>query len=105
MLPADGDEPPHTVQADIPDGRMWLTSIVQTKAGHMICDWHNNKVYFIDKGGRVVHVSTRCEEPKCAAVISWGHVLIADYWGHEIKVFSEVGDYLGRLRDNGRQIE
>ena len=29
----------------------------------------------------------------------------ADYHGHEIKVFSEVGDYLNRLQDNSRQIK
>ena len=52
-----------------------------------------------------MHVSTDCEGPRCAVVTSWGHVLIADRDGHEIKVFSEVGDYLGRLQDNSRQIE
>ena len=106
VLPADGDESLHTVRADdIPDGEIWLESIVQTKAGYVICDSCNNKVYFTDRGGHTVHVSTDCELPRCAAVTSWGHVLIADYWGHEIKVFSEVGDYLGRLQDNSRQIK
>ena len=60
----------------------------------------SHRVYFTDRGGRVVHVATDCERPRCPAVTSWGHVLIADYGGHEIKVFSEVGDYLGRLQDN-----
>ena len=105
VLAADGDEPPRTVQADnIPDGEIFLTSIVQTKAGYVICDRDNKKVYFTDGGGHVVHVSTDCEWPWCAAVTSWGHVLIADYDGDEIKAFSEVGDYLGRLRDNSSQI-
>ena len=40
-----------------------------------------------------------------AVVTSWGHVLILDCGCHEIKVFSEVGDYLGRLQDNSKQIE
>ena len=71
----------------------------------MICDCSNKKVYFTDRGGHVVHVSTDWVWPQCAGVTSWGHVLIADCWGHEIKVFSEVGDYLGRLQDNSRQIE
>ena len=53
----------------------------------------------------MVHVSTDCEGPWCPVVTSWGHVLIADHLGHEIKVFSEVGDYLGRLQDNSREIE
>ena len=109
VLPADGDEPLHIVQVDdIPDEGKWLQSIVQTKAGYVICDWDNKKVYFTDREGHVVHVSADCEWPYCAVVTSWGHVLIADYddlWGHEIKVFSEVGDYLGRLQDNSRQIE
>ena len=52
-----------------------------------------------------MHVSTDCELPQWAAVTSWGHVLIADHRGHEIKVFSEVGDYLGRLQDDSRQIK
>ena len=37
-----------------------------------------------------MHVSADCKGPGCAEVTSWGHVLIADYWGDEIKVFSEV---------------
>ena len=36
---------------------------------------------------------------------SWGHVLIADVWGHGTKVFSEVGDYLDRLQDSNGQIK
>ena len=36
--------------------------------------------------------------------MSRGQVLIADYRGHNIKVFSEVCDYLNRLQDNSRQI-
>ena len=106
VLPADGDEPLHTVRADdIPGGRIDLTSIVQTKAGYVIYDWANNKVYFTDRGGHVVHVSADCEWPWGAVVTSWGHVLVADNWGHGIKVFGEVGDYLGRLQDNSSQIK
>ena len=106
VLPADGGEPLHTVQADdIPDGKILLWCIVQTKAGYVICDSLNNKVYFTDRGGHVVHVSTDCEQPRCAAVTSWGHVLIADCRGDGINVFSEVGDYLSRLQDSIRQIE
>ena len=52
-----------------------------------------------------MHVSTDCKEPRCAVVTFWGHVLVAACWGHEIKVFSEVGDYLGRLHDNSRQTQ
>ena len=105
VLSADGDEPLRTVNIDdIPDARIWLRSIVPTKAGYVICDSHNKKVYFTDRGGHTVHVSTDCEQPGRAVVTSWGHVLIADYDGHEIKVFSEVGDYLGRLQDNSSQI-
>ena len=89
VLPADGDGPLTTVRADIPDGGMWW-SIVQTQAGYVICDYNNKMIYFTDRGGHVVHVSTDCRRPLCAAVTSWGHVLIADFWGHEIKVFSEV---------------
>ena len=107
MLPADGGEPLHTVQADIdiPEAGIDLESIVQTKAGYVICDGHSKKVYVTDRGGHVVHVSTDCKWPRCAVVTSWGHVLIADHDGHEIKVFSEVGDYLGRLQDNSRRIK
>ena len=106
LLPADGDEPLHTVQADgIPDWGIVLRPIVQTKAGYVICDWENNKAYFTDTGGHVVHVSTDCEWPRWPAVTSWGHVLIADSFGHDIKVFSEVGDYLGRLWVNSRQMK
>ena len=90
---------------DITDEAKWDRSIVQTKAGYVICDSHNKRVYFTDTEGHVVRVSTDWEEPVCAAVTSWGHVLIADYCGHEIiEVFSEVGAYLGRLQDNGRQM-
>ena len=106
MLPADGDEPMHAVQADdIPDWVIRLEAIVQTKGGYVICERDNKKVYFTDRGGHVVHVSTDCELPWGAVVTFWGHVLIADHRGHEIKVFSEVGDYLGRLQDNSSQIE
>ena len=106
VLPADGDEPLHTVWAnDIPDGGIWLESIVQTKAGYVICDSNNCKVYFTDRGGHNVHVSADCEWPWGAVVTSWGYVLIADHDAHEIKVFSEVGDYLGRLQDNSSQIK
>ena len=105
VLTADGDELLHTVQVDdIPGGGIILESIVQTKAGYVICDRYNKKVYFTDRAGHVVHVSADCEWPYCAVVTSWGHVLITDYWGHEIKVFSEVGDHLGSLQDNRRQI-
>ena len=106
VLTADSDEPLYTVHVDdIPAEGICLQSIVQTKAGYVICDYDNKKVYFTDRGGHVVHVSTDCEGSCCTAVTSWGHVLIADYDGHEIKVFSEVGDYLGRLQDNSKKIE
>ena len=106
VLPADGDEPLHTVRADgILNRGIYIPSIVQTNAGYVICDWDNNRVYFTDRGGHVVHLSTDCSQPRCAAVTSWGHVLITDRWNHKIKVFSGVGDYLGRLQDNSRQIE
>ena len=106
VLPADGDEPLHTVQADdFPDGEIYIPSIVQTKAGYVICDRRYSRVLFTDRDGRVVHVSYYCERPHCAVVTSWGRVLIVDYWGDEIQVFSEVGDYLGRLQDNSRQMK
>ena len=109
VLTADGDEPLHTVHVeDIPGGRIWgklLTSIVQTKAGYVICDSHNKKVHFTDREGHTVHVSADCEKPQRAVVTTWEHVLIADYDRHEIGVFSEVGEYLGRLQDNRKQIE
>ena len=106
VLPAEGDEPLYTVEADIsiPDEGMWLESIIQTKAGYVVCDKDNKKVYFTDSGGHVGNVSTDCAQPRHPVVTSWGHVLIADNLGHEIKVFSEVGDYLGRLQDNSREI-
>ena len=104
VLPADGDGPLTTVRTDIPDGEGWW-HFVQTQAGYVVYKkYYNTPVYFTDRGGRVVHEATDCERPLCPAVTSWGHVLIADYLGHDIKVFSEVGDYLGRLRDNSRQI-
>ena len=105
VLPADGDEALHTVQPDIPDEWKWLLSIVQTEAGYVICAVDHSKVYFTDRGGHVVQVSTDWKWPECAAVTSWGQVLIADHRDHEIKVFSEVGDYLGRLEDNSSQME
>ena len=106
VLPADGDEPLLRVQPDIPDERICLWSIVQTRVGYVICDGNNNKIYFTDRAGHTVHeVSTDWQWSQCVVVTSWGQILIADYWGHEIKVFSEMGDYLGRLRDNNRQTE
>ena len=106
VLPADGEEPLHVVRADdIPDGEIRLESIVQTKTGYAICDGGEKKVYFTDREGHVVNVSTDWKMPRRAVVTSWGHVLIADYRGHEIKIFSEVGNYLGRLQDNSSQIE
>ena len=104
VLPADGDGPVTTVLADVPGGG-WLWRIVQTQAGYVACNGLNECVHFTDRGGRVVHVSTDCGRPRRPAVTSWGHVLIADHLCHEIKVFSEAGDYLGRLQDNSRQIE
>ena len=112
VLTADGDELLHTVRVDdIRDGAIWgvrgvwLESIVQTKVGYVICDGHNKKVYFTDRTGHTVQVSTDWGLPRCAVGTSSGHVLIADRDGHEIKVFNEGGDYLGRLQDNSRQIE
>ena len=105
VLPADGDESLHTVRTDISDGRIGLESTVQTKVGYVICDWDNKKVYFTDREGHVKRVSDDWERPRCAVVTSWGHVLIADYRGHEIKVFSEVGDSLGILQDNSSQMK
>ena len=111
VLAADGDEPLQIVQTevDVPDHifGLDLMSIVQTKAGYVmcVCELEEEKVCFTDRGGHTLHVSTDCERPECAAVTSWGHVLIADIECSEIKVFSEVGDYLGRLQDNSRQMK
>ena len=102
VLPADEDKPMHTVRVDIPDKEILLSFIVQTKAGYVVCDKHNEKVHFTDRGGRTVHTFADCEKPRCAAVTSSGHVLIVDTNRHEIRVFSEVGDYLGSLQDNNR---
>ena len=40
---------------------------------------------------------------RCGDIL--GHVLIAAYRGHELKIFSEVGNYLGRLQDNSSQMK
>ena len=109
VLPVDGDDSLHTVEAydiqygeNVPD--ISIECIVQTKAGDVICEWYHSKVYFTDRAGHVDHVSKDWKQPRCAAVTSWGHVLITDNKGHKIKVFNEAGDCLGRLQDNSRQI-
>ena len=80
VLPADGDGPLTTVRTDIPGGGDGGTSSRPRQGTWcVVLLLSTNRVYFTDRGGRVVHVATDCEGPRCPAVTSWGHVLIADY--------------------------
>lgn len=83
-----------------PDDKVFIRRVAQTKSGFTMCERLNNHVYFTDSRGNILHTSTDCINPRNVTNISWGHVLIPDEGAHDIKVFSDSGDFLGQIHEN-----
>jgi 6-phosphogluconolactonase (cycloisomerase 2 family) len=69
-----------------------------------VCDYKNKNVFFTDASGGILHTSSLCKDPCHAVHTSWGHVVVADYNGGEVRVFSEKGEFLGNVQDSDGRI-
>lgn len=101
VLTADG-QVVSTVNVLIPQDKALITSATQTTSGFVVCDSgdpRNKKVYFTDTDGRILHTSADSVDPRQAVYTSWGHVLISDYEGNQLKIFNEKGAILGEMKD------
>lgn len=98
VLSLDG-EVVSSLALPIPHNETLNATIIETQSGFVICDFKSQKVYFTNVSGHILHTSTDFVTQHIVHT-SWGHLLIPDFMGNHVRIFSDTGDFLGNLQDD-----